>query len=111
MRKTLQDEVLLEKISKLVIENGNDLVFVDCKDDFFIDLNFDSISYINLICDIESYFDVSISVNEIEDGLRNVDDVFHLLKRESWRVRNNRGKNRTTHRKKAKRFTWRRAVF
>ncbi|MGL4191064.1 MAG: acyl carrier protein [Vibrio sp.] len=82
MKETLQDEVLLKQISDLVIENSNDLTFVNSKDDFFIDLNFDSISYINLICDIESSFDISISVNEIEDGLRNIEDIFHLLKRD-----------------------------
>ncbi|MGL4222548.1 MAG: acyl carrier protein [Shewanella sp.] len=82
MKETLQDEVLLKQISELVIENSNDLTFVNSKDDFFIDLNFDSISYINLICDIESSFDISISVNEIEDGLRNIEDIFHLLKRD-----------------------------
>lgn len=82
MKETLQDEVLLKQISELVIENSNDLTFVNSKDDFFIDLNFDSISYINLICDIESSFNISISVNEIEDGLRNIEDIFNLLKRE-----------------------------
>lgn len=69
-------EIVLKYIKKNLIYK----IDVKPTDRFFHELEYDSLSYVTLVMDLESEFDITIDIDEIVTGLDTPLDVVEFIK-------------------------------
>lgn len=75
----LEVEYIKENLTRLIKENA----FTDCEfnyeQDFYCQLDFDSLAFSALIVDVEAFFEISITTQDIENGLTKPSDLLELI--------------------------------
>lgn len=72
-------EYIKDNVMRLIKENSfKELAFEGDKN-IFIDFDFDSLAYSAFIVDVEDFFGVSITKEEIENGLTTPNQMVQLL--------------------------------
>lgn len=75
----LKDEEIKENLTRLILDNAFGKVEFEYSQDLFIDLDFDSLAYSALIVDVETFFGIGITTEDIEIGLRKPSDILKLV--------------------------------
>lgn len=75
----MKDEFIKDNLTRLIKNNAFDDIEFDFSQDLFVDLDFDSLAFSALIVDVEVFFEISISTQDIENGLRTPSDILELI--------------------------------
>ncbi len=74
------DDEIYAKIIKYIKKNLIYKIDIKPTDRFFYELEYDSLSYVTLVMDLESEFDITIDIDEITVGLDTPLDVLEFIK-------------------------------
>lgn len=72
-------EFIKDNLTRLIKNNAFDDIKFNYSQDLFVDLDFDSLAFSALIVDVEVFFEISITTEDIENGLRTPSDILKLI--------------------------------
>ena len=81
MSHGMSDDEIKSKLTKIILDNS--FYEGEIKDDYdlFSDLDFESLSFSALIIELEEAFNISISKDDVENGMNTPNKIYELIQR------------------------------